>query len=48
MFWIGMAATLVAGMVALVVAILTKRPADMGELGSVSAHWTARHRVDSR
>jgi hypothetical protein len=48
MFWIGTAVTLVAGIVALLAVLLTKRPADVNELGSVSAHWIAEHRVDSR
>ena len=43
-FWIGTAVTLVTGIVAMAV-ILAKRPAN--ELGSVSAHWIAAHRVDS-
>ena len=47
MLWIGMAVTLVAGVVALMVLILVKRPADVDELGPVSDHWIAEHRVDS-
>jgi len=47
MLWIGTAVTLVAGVVALMVLILAKRPADVGELGSVSDRWIAEHRVDS-
>ena len=47
MLWIGTAVTLVAGMVALTLVILAKRPADVGTLGSVSDHWIAEHRVDS-
>jgi hypothetical protein len=48
MFWIRMAVTLVAGIVALVVVILGKRPVDIGKLGSVSDRWIAEHhRVDS-
>jgi hypothetical protein len=47
MLWIATAVTLVVGIVALMVVILAKRPADVGELGSVSNHWIAEHRVDS-
>ena len=46
MLWIGTAVTLVAGIVALLVVILAKRPADVDDLGSVSHHWLAEHRVD--
>ena len=44
MFWIGIGATLVAGIVVVAVS-LAKRPAH--DLGSVSAHWIAEHRMDS-
>jgi hypothetical protein len=44
MVWIGTAVTLVAGIVAV---ILAKRPADVEDLGTVSDHWIAEHRVDS-
>ena len=45
MFWIEIiGVTLVAGIVVMVV-VLAKRPAD--DLGSVSAHWIAQHRVDA-
>ena len=47
MLWIGTAVTLVAGIVALMVVILAKRPPDVDDLGSVSDHWIAQHRVDS-
>jgi uncharacterized membrane protein YidH (DUF202 family) len=48
MFWIRTAVTLLAGIVALVVVILSKRPVDIGTLGSVSDQWIAdHHRVDS-
>ena len=47
MLWIGTAVTLVAGIVALTLVILAKRPADVDKLGSVSDHWIAEHRVDS-
>jgi hypothetical protein len=43
MWWIG--TSLVALIVALVV-VGIKRPADMGELGSVSDRWIAEHRGD--
>jgi len=47
MLWIGTAVTLVAGIVALMAVILVKRPADVDDLGSVSDHWVAQHRVDA-
>ena len=48
MFWIRMAVTLIAGIVALLVVILGRRPVDIGQLGSVSDDWIAEHhRVDS-
>jgi hypothetical protein len=37
-----------AVIVALLAILLTKRLADVNELGSVSAHWIAEHRVHSR
>jgi hypothetical protein len=43
MWWIG--TSLVAGIVALVV-VGIKRPADVGELGSVYDRWIAEHHVD--
>jgi hypothetical protein len=48
MFWIGTAVTLVAGFVALMVVILSTRPTDVDELGSMSNHWIAEHHVDWR
>jgi hypothetical protein len=45
MLWVGTAVTLVAGIVALMI-LGIKRPADVGELGSVSDRWIAEHRVD--
>jgi len=45
MFWMATAVTLVVGIVALAV-ILARRRAD--DLGSVSNHWIAAHRTDSR
>jgi hypothetical protein len=47
MLWIGTAVTLVAGIVALLVGILAKRPVNVDQLGSVSEHWIAEHHVDS-
>jgi hypothetical protein len=47
MLWIGMVVTLVAGIVALMVVILARRPGDVDELGSVTERWIAEHRVDS-
>ena len=44
MLWIGTAVTLVAGIVTLMVVVLVKRPADVGEFGSVSHQWIAQHR----
>jgi hypothetical protein len=48
MLLIGTAVTLVAGILALMAVILVRRPADGGELGSVSDRWIAKHEVDSR
>jgi hypothetical protein len=48
MLRIGTAVTLVAGIVALLVVILAKkRHVNVDQLGSVSDHWIAEHRVDS-
>jgi hypothetical protein len=47
MLWIGTAVTLVAGIVALLVVIHANRHVNVDELGSVSDHWIAEHRVDS-
>ena len=44
MLWIGIGVTLVAGIVVMTV-VFAKHPAD--DLGSVSAHWIAEHRVDA-
>jgi hypothetical protein len=41
------AVTLAAGIVALMVVILAKRPIDVDERGSVNDQWMAQHRVDS-
>ena len=46
MRWRGTAVTMVVGMVALLVVMLAKRSTHGQELGSVSAHWIAEHRVD--
>jgi len=48
MLWIGTALTLVAGVVVLMVVVFAKRPANVEDLGSVSAHWIAAHRVEAR
>ena len=47
MFWIAAAATAVAGIIALKVVILAKRPSAVDQLGAVSEQWIAQHRVDS-
>jgi hypothetical protein len=47
MFWIATALTLVAGILALMVVTISTRPADVDELGSMSNHWLAEHRVGS-
>jgi hypothetical protein len=46
MLWIGTAVTLVAGIVALRMVILAKRPAGVDDLGSVSNRWITEHRVE--
>jgi hypothetical protein len=49
MFWMGTAVTLmIAGIIALMVVVLGKRPVDLGKLGAASDRWIADHRVDSR
>ena len=48
MLWIVTAATVVAGIVTLVIVILVKRDVRADELGTVSSRWIADHRVDSR
>ena len=45
MFWMAIGATLLAGIVVFVVIICAHLPD--GDLGSVSAHWIAEHRVDA-
>jgi hypothetical protein len=47
MLWIETTVTLAAGIVALLVVILARRPGDADALGSVSDHWIAQHRVDA-
>ena len=42
------AATVVAGIVTLLVVMLLKRDVRVDELGTVSTRWIADHRVDSR
>jgi len=44
MLWIGTAVAIVAGFVGLLALARTKR--STLELGSVSDHWVAQHRVD--
>ena len=46
MLWIETAAALFVGLVALTIVFVAKRPAN--DLGSVSHHWIAEHRVDSQ
>ena len=46
MLWLGTAVTLVAGIAALMVVVLAKRPVKADELGSVSHRWIVDHRVD--
>jgi hypothetical protein len=48
MLWIGTALTLVAGVVVLMMALFAKCPADLEDLGSVSAHWVVSHQVEGR
>ena len=36
------------GVVVLMVVVFAKRPANVEDLGSVSAHWIAAHRVEAR
>jgi hypothetical protein len=44
MFWIAAAATAVAGIIALKVVILAKRPSAVDQLGAVSDQWITQHR----
>jgi hypothetical protein len=48
MFWIAAAVLLCVGMAALVAVSRAKRPGDLHDLGSVSAHWVAEHQAESR
>ena len=48
MLWIVTAATVVAGIVTLLVVFLVKRDVRVDELGPVSSRWIADHHVDSR
>ena len=48
MLWIVATATVVAGIVTLLVVMLVKRDVRVDELGTVSTRWIADHRVDSR
>jgi hypothetical protein len=45
MLWIAVV-TVCAGVVALLVVLLVKRPSDVDQLGAVSTHWITEHRVD--
>jgi hypothetical protein len=46
---IGLTVTFVAAIVVLMVVILAKQPDDADyDLGSVSQHWIAEHRLDSQ
>jgi hypothetical protein len=47
MFWIGTTVMVVVDVVALMVVLLITHPADVEDLGAVSDHWIAAHRVDS-
>ena len=47
MVWIAAAVMVVAGVVALIVMMLTRRAVRLDELGPVSDRWIANHRVDS-
>jgi hypothetical protein len=48
MLMIVAAATVVAGIVSLLVVLLVKRDVRVDELGTVSSRWIADHRADSR
>ena len=48
MLWIVTAASVVTGIVTLLVVILAKRDVRVDELGTVSSRWIADHRADSR
>ena len=45
MFWMAIGATLVAAIVVTAIIMLVRRPGD--DLGAVSVHWIAEHRVDA-
>lgn len=47
MLWIVTAVTVAVGIVAVLVAIFSKRADFVDELGAVSSRWIAEHRVDS-
>jgi hypothetical protein len=47
MIWLVTAVTVVAGIVALLVALLVRRAPRVHELGAVSSRWIEEHRVDS-
>jgi len=44
MLWIAAAVMLVAGITALLVVVLTKRPSAVDQLGAVSDQWITQHR----
>jgi hypothetical protein len=48
MLLLGIAMTLVAGLVTLMMVVHRKRPFDVHALGFVSHRWIAAHLVDSR
>lgn len=48
MLSMGTAAMLVAGIIALTLAVFAKRRAQATDLGSVSQQWIAENRADSR
>ena len=47
MLWIVTAVMLAAGIVALMVAMFSRRAPRMDELGTVSSRWISEHHVDS-
>ena len=46
MIWIAVAGMAIAGILGIAL-ILTKRPVDVDDFGTVSDHWIAQNRVDS-
>ena len=45
MIWVGIGVTVIAGIVGTMFVVGTRR-VDVHDLGSVSEHWVAEHRVD--